>query len=323
MGEVIYLDLVFLNDFLTSWVILWTTAFLWRKQLSYMRLLFASSIGSLGTIGLLFPQWTMLYSPFGKLLFLMLLLLVTFFPRTPSDWLYGSAYLLLANGLYAGLTFFLALFTERLPDVMPKQVDTGLVSFASPSLWTFLFAFLFMAVLSRLVYPVLVWRFRQESFHVQLALTWEGKTTSVTGYVDTGNALSAGAWADGVALVRIGAVQPILPKDLIRLTHLFYAHGDHHPDVFSNDTGWEAWGHRVRFIPYRAVGKEGLLLTIRLDAVTIRTRHDAPERRLFNRTVALVEDDFGLGEQVDALVPPDWVIEDHSAVNVKEHHVAR
>lgn len=322
MGEVIYLDLVFLNDFLTSWVILWMTAFLWRKQLSFVRLLISSCIGSIGAIGLMFPQWSLLYSPPGKIVFLMFLLVITFFPRSPSDWLYGSAYLLLANGLYAGLTFFLALFTERLPDVFSRQIKTGLVSFVSPSLWTFVLAFLFMIVLSRLVYPVLVWRWREKAFHVQLTLMWEDKTTKVTGYVDTGNALIAGVKAEGVALVRLTAIEDILPKDLIRLAHHFYAHGDQHLDIFSTDIGLEKWGHRVRLIPYRAVGKQGLLLTVRLDAVMIRARTDATERRLFKRTVALVEDDFGLGEHVDALVPPDWVAEDHTAFNTKRHHVA-
>ncbi|MBE3593613.1 MAG: sigma-E processing peptidase SpoIIGA [Candidatus Carbobacillus altaicus] len=322
MGEVIYLDLVFLNDFLTSLFILWMTAFLWRRRITVGRLLLGSLLGSAGTFGLIVPFLYGLYTPLGKISFLLLLLAVTFFPRTLSEWVYGGAYLLLANALYVGLTFFMTLFTERLPDVFPEQVTTGLVAFVSPSLWTFLWAFLVMVVLSRLVFPVLVWRFRKESFYVRFTLFWEGAEKTFTGYVDTGNTLNVGGRADGVALIRLEALLDMLPEDLTRAVRLFYAGKDKLTETFVTPRSWEKWGRRLRLIPYRAIGKEGILFALRFDLVTIRSPSDRVARRLTGRTVAIVLDDFGLGEGVDALIPPDWVQEGKGASTLSGYHIS-
>jgi len=277
---VIYLDVVWLLNFVLDGFILLATGFLARRPMKVWRMIGASAIGASYALFLFIPAMSAFLSFFCKILFSLLMVWVAFAPKGRLEFLKmvglfylasfvtgGAAYGL--NGFFKGMTMQNGLLIVGGDTVWSQQTQVLFVLLAVPVVW-----FLGKSAWHRLARA----KHREQNLW-QVDVLVEGQTVTLTGLLDTGNALADPLSRTPVMVVDGELFQEVLPAELTQ--HL--AGGDLGDLTQALDSAHlsEAWQSRLRVVPYRGVGgSTGLLLAFRPDEVRLRplpAPHAAPE----------------------------------------------
>jgi len=109
---VIYIDILFLLNFLMDTVVLFSTALIVKKHISITRLILTATLSAIYSVVMFFPQLSLLHSGFFKILFLILIAYIAFPSKKPKTVLKNTAAFLATNIIYGGMVFFLVFATD-------------------------------------------------------------------------------------------------------------------------------------------------------------------------------------------------------------------
>lgn len=260
----IYLDLIWLLNFLFDALLLLLCAVLLKRSFKWWRLLLGAFIGSLIVI-LLFTD----AAPFaehygGKLTFSVVMVLVAF------------GFVRLRYLIESLLTFYFATFTVggglmglhfMFSDTLIFQAAAAphSASFGDPVSWVFIV----------LTFPVLFYfsKKRVEGLQTRKVLYDElipvtihinGQRVEAKGLIDSGNQLTEPLTKTPVMIAVKELMSEIVPSKLLELTSRLDE--DHLYDELPVE-----WTNRIRFVPYRSVGSSSqLLLALKPDFVTFQ-----------------------------------------------------
>ena len=253
MEQDIYVDiLVFLNTVINFFLLLVTAALAGRERKTG-RILAAAFFGGIYALILLLPQLNGPVLTLTRIAAAAIMTAVAFPFRSLRTFLFQCGLLYLAGFLFAGLMVAIwILFTP--PSML---YGNGVVYFHIPAMG------LVLGVLA--VYGI-VWLCtrrrqmqREERGLAQVQIGIDGRQVSLWGEVDTGNRLSDPFSGLPVVLCRYRSIKELLPEPL---TAYFERPG---PDRIE-----KAARQGIRFIPYEAVGKKGLLPVVRPDFLAIK-----------------------------------------------------
>lgn len=267
---VVYVDQVFLGNFLMNYLILWSAGRLSSVRIRSFRLLLASLAGSVYSLAAFVPGTGPLFTFTGKLLFSLLLLLLAFAPLSWRAWAVCTAFFYACSfalgGMVLGFAYLLhanAGFFQELTGVsavLHRHFWTGVVC-ALLFGWT---AYRFGAALVRR-------RLAQRFFEV--GISFSGRRVDVKALLDTGNSLVDPLTGEPVIVVEYEAIKPILPPELsapLEEEQLDFTR------LLAGVAG-KPWAARLRLIPFQSLGQQhGLLPGIRPDLVEI----DRGERKV-------------------------------------------
>ena len=252
MEQEIYVDiLVFLNTVINFFLIMMTAALAGREK-RIGRILAAAFLGGIYALILLLPQLSGPVLTLTRVAAAAVMTWVAFPALSLRMFLFQWGLLYLVGFLFAGVMIAVWFFFS--PPAM--LYGNGVVYFHIPAMWL---VFGVMAVYGA------VWLCARRRTHQsgrgpeQVQIGIDGKRVSLWGEVDTGNRLFDPFSGLPVVICRYQSVKELLCK---QLTEYF-----EHPGV---DQIEKVARLGIRFIPYEAVGKEGLLPVVRPDFLAIR-----------------------------------------------------
>lgn len=262
---VLYADVIFVLNLVMDGWILFLTAWLARKKVRRWRLFLGALSGAGYAILLFFPVIAKaLFSPWEKVLFSFFILWITFCPQGVTEWIRLFFLFYLASFLTGGAAFAInALFQGA------EGADRGLVDTGGTFLWlqptsllSLFFAVLFIYGMGRGVWKRLVQVRRREEHLWQVKMEVCGQTLQFSALLDTGNALTDPLSGWPVAVAEWSLFRSVLPSALVQA----YAQGsDPTAELGKRELDAE-WQARLRFVPYRGVGRTGgLLIAFRPD----------------------------------------------------------
>lgn len=260
---VVYVDQVFLGNFLMNYLILWSAGRLGNLPARAWRLALASFAGSVYALFFFLPGTALLYTFAGKFLFSLLMVLAAFAPLSWRAWAYCTGLFYACSfalgGMVLGFTSLLhsnAGFFQELaefPAVVHRHFWTGVAG-----------ALLFGWAAYRFGSGILRRRLAQKIFPV--GISFSGRRVDVKALLDTGNSLVDPLTGEPVIVVEYEAIKPILPPELrtsLEEEQLDYTR------LLAGVAG-KPWAARLRLIPFQSLGvQHGLLPGIRPDAVEI------------------------------------------------------
>ncbi len=262
-GYVVYVDQVFLGNFLMNYLILWSAGRLSNARASFFRLALASGLGSLYSLLTFLPGTSLLFILPSKLLFSLVMVRLAFAPLTWRvfaacvGFFYVSSFAL--GGMVLGFTYLLhtnsGFFREirEIPEVVNRHFWSGVC-----------LALLFGWTAYRLGLWIIQRNIRQRDF--QIALYFFGRRVDVRALMDTGNSLTDPLSGDPVIVVEYEALKPVLPPE-VRKSFEEGQLAD--PRLLAHLTN-TPWATRLRLIPFQSLGQQhGLLIGIRPDLVEI------------------------------------------------------
>ncbi len=268
---VIYLDVVWLINFGLDGFILFVTAFLARRQLSWWRTIGASAIGASYALTLFFPALSTLLTFFCKLLFSIVMVWVAFRPKGLFDigkmlGLFYLASFLTGGAAYAVNSFFGSVSMQNGLLLM----EGSAVWHQQTKLWLLLLAVPLTWLLGKGAWNRLT-RSKQREFNFwEVEVRFDQESIEFVGLLDTGNALADPLSRAPVMVVDWELFTDYLPPALVGE---FRQGGDISLSIgeLELDEGWQT---KFRLVPYRGIGGTiGMLLAFQPDAVVLK-RHE-------------------------------------------------
>lgn len=285
--ECVYLDVTFLVNFIMDFFLLWATAKLARFKIVYSRIFISAAIGGIYSLGYLFPNLSLFYSIYIKILFSAVLLVIGLNPQGLAEFKKAFLY-------FYGISFVAAGATIAFSYLGVKNAYIG--SFSYLYLLSGIFCIVLIGrygsiYLGKKIIPDLL------SFPVKIKLGED--YCSGKGFLDTGNNLRDPLTNKPVLVAEYDFLKNHLPQDFCRIIE---ENSDENA-IFAMLVQ-SSLANRLRLIPFTSIGKKkGLLVGIRVDEIIIDTGDDVLICK--DAVVGIYKDRLNLKGDYKMLIPAE------------------
>lgn len=312
----IYVDLLFIINFFTDFLLLWMVAWVQRRKVKLWRLTAGALLGALTSLFLLFPFLSFLFTWVGKLCLSALILLVSFgYSGRPRDFFTSLLLFYFVGFLFGGGVFGLSFLMQSRDTVMKGVLSEEDVYLYPQATWvTLVIGYGLMFFLSKFFYSVVAFHKRRAKNLLQVRLFILEKEIEMTGLYDTGNQLYEPITRIPIVIMEVKPLLPLLPPEIVEWVKEGERNGY---DLNRISMLPEAWQNIIRFAPYRVVGKEDqLLLTLVPHRIEVRD-----EDRVYTISrvrVGLTHTSLSGDHTYQAILHPDLLKEEYIQKETKE-----
>lgn len=258
----LYLDLIWLLNFLIDLMLLILTSIVLKKKTSKKRFFFGALFASGYVFFLFLPGVAFMMHPIVKGLYSVLIILITFSFEQIRSFFQALLMFYFVNFAIGGGLIGIHYYFNLDHSFLQGTFATNGFAFGSPVSWGFIvigFPILYFYTKKRfeIVEEVKI-RF-SEIMKVNIRVA--GITLELTGFVDSGNRLTDPFSKKPVMIIDMTKVKNQFPQDIVNLT-------EQRPDNITEPFDQLSWN--VSIVPFRTVGSElEFLWTIKPDEVTV------------------------------------------------------
>jgi stage II sporulation protein GA (sporulation sigma-E factor processing peptidase) len=266
---IIYLDIIFLYNFLIDWILLWSTAYVLKVKPKWYRYLIGALIGALYTIMLFFPSLSVFYTLLAKFCLSVIIVYSTFGYYRLSVFLKRLSAFYLVGFLLGGGLLGIHNLLQSENTILSGIVMTHSTGFGTPITWLFIFiSFPTLWILSGKSFRQLTYTSKKANYFAEVEIYFSNQVIRCRGLLDTGNQLYEPITRIPVSIFDVDLFKDVLP-------YSFYCQVKEkrnlHIDLFDVELG-DDWMQRIRLVPYRGVSREmDLLLALRPDRLILTT----------------------------------------------------
>ena len=258
---VIYIDVLFIINFLIDFMLFYISARLAGKRIHALRFFLACVAGGIYSVCIFFPRLGFFSSALIKIIASSLLVRIAFRFKNFKDFLFVLGIFYAVNFVFAGGITAALYFTEfgAKTDVI---LSGGSLYIDLPVLRLLIISAI-ITVLLRLGIRFLCIRLKNRGIISKLTVFENGKTAETYGIIDTGNSLYSHGLP--VCIVQFSAIANILPKDI--------SHAVETGNIAGAISGSnETWARKLRLVSYSSIGKKnGILIGFIPEKVSIET----------------------------------------------------
>lgn len=261
MVRYVYIDVLFLVNWVMNMLILWATSSFSGAGASMTKLSAGAAVGAGYSIVVALLPGTLLDSAVPKLAILLIMVIVSFSPRTLAECLRFASFFLTLCFSVAGAALAVGQFT-------------GLLSHGPA--WV---AVLGGAALATTGLRLLADRFKRQSSlptTVNAMVRVGDQTANLVAFVDTGNQLRDPLSGWPVIIAEMGAVECLMPDDVKAAFRSVSS-----ADGFGLAAlGATSWANRLRALPFDSIGfHNGILPGFRPDSIIVTVAGHVPVER--------------------------------------------
>ena len=258
----IYLDIVFVENMLMNYIIIFACGIVVRQEVKKVRVLIGSLIGAVYTI-VMYLNIIPLYSNFFmKMALSIVIVYVAFGPSSFRKLIKNLVIFYLVSFVFGGCVFALMYFIE--PQLV--QIKNGVFVGAYP-LKVALIGGVIAFVVVQVSFKIVKTKLSKRDMIYEIEVMINGKAGKVKGLLDTGNLLKEPITGIPVVVVEHTSLFSILPDEILNNVEKIIG-GDTN-ELTKNDEFLNIVS-RFRMIPFSSLGKQnGLLLGIRVDGINI------------------------------------------------------
>ena len=292
----VYIDEVFMVNLIMDWLVLWTTARMLSVAGNWRRLGSAAIFGAVYSILFFFPGFVWLAAMPGKIICSLFMVWIGFGFSCWQNYLKCIVYLyfvsfVLGGASIAAMYLFGQQFIQTWNGIALVQIDFQLFWLVIAALMVLGAGFLLRQQLRRDISAM------PAILKAQIFLGDRNITISLL--VDTGNCLVDPLSARPVIVAEQNAMLSLFPENFCQLLQQTVGGAE----LLLLSAQQTELAGRLRLIPYRAVGQQGLLLGIRPD--TIILQYGAKQIQHTNIIVALSNQKFSPYGTYQGLVQPE------------------
>ncbi len=278
MKTVVYVDKLLAVNVLLGVILLLAASRLCGIPIKRGGLLLGAALSSLSSLLIFLPEIPVLLSVLLKTAAVVLIVYGSFFPKSLKSFFKAFGAFFAVNVLFAGI--ILALRFLLSPDAV--MYINGTVYFDVSALMLIVMFALCYGALSLGEY--LVSKRAKPSDKLTLEITLRGKTVVTEALLDSGSSLKESF-----------SGRPVIAAELVSIAGLLEPHElPFFKDGFLLGDAPASIKTRVRLIPYRVVGADGLMPAFRADSVKcIRGTHESVSENIY---IGVVTREFSAGE---------------------------
>ena len=294
----VYLDVLFLMQWLIHMLILITTGLLSGRSIHMGRLLIASALGSLYSVLFLFPQWKIIYSICFIIVFSVLLVSICFSFRHIKQWFRTLLCFYLSSFVMGGTVYATVLSTGV--GIRLQAISVNGVLYMNIPWQMLVFSMLLCTMLAFILGKTIRKAYQKNYLYCDVYVNHEGRSVSTKALMDSGNFLEDPLTNAPVILLEYREAKKLLSKDFSCFLEQWHQNPKNEIDF---STKW-----KIRLIPYRSVGEEkGMLVGFIPDGVTIVFEKIKTTHR--NIVVAFAAERLSTDGSFTAIIDANYVME--------------
>lgn len=258
MVDVIYVDVLLLENFLMNFLLLYIVGRYSKLQIKALRVTVAALFGAMYVIVLFLPEFSVMYSVPMRIAISIIMVTIAFMPYKVKEFLKLWILFFLTSFIVGGCIFAILFLTQK---------DVVLISGAIVVPSKFIIIGIIIAILFvKAGFDYFEAYYLTEKNKIEMEIYLSNKSCKLTALIDTGNSLRDPITNEPVIVVYMKPIFKILPDEL--LTEII---NEENNDVVMKKIMNSSLKTRIRLIPYKALGVEnGLLTGIRVDKIVIR-----------------------------------------------------
>ncbi|MGP7817594.1 sigma-E processing peptidase SpoIIGA [Niallia sp. 01092] len=266
----IYLDVIWLLNFLFDSLLLYLTAIVLKRNARLWRIILSGFIGSLVILFAVSPFHEYTSHPISKLLFSVVMILTAFGYKKFRYFISGLMTFYFATFLIGGTLIGVHYFIQFDFQLSSSVLQESVKGFGDPISWLFVL----------LGFP-LAWHFSKKNVDgieitkikydqmVQVTFQLANQHFYVRGLVDSGNQVYDPITKVPVMFVSLNSLNGEIPEDIFA----FAENAD--AIIYGEKNVAEEWESKMRIIPYKVVGKEHqLIIAIKPDNLFITVNQE-------------------------------------------------
>ena len=257
---IIYVDIVFVENLLMNYIILFATAIINKVEIRIRKIFLASLLGSLYAIVIQFVVFQNFIGIVIKIILSITMVYIAFKPGNFKKLFRQILIFYLTSFTLGGVAFFLLYFV-RPQDILIKN---GVYIGTYPIKIALLGGTIGFAIIT-IAFKIIKSNINKQNILYELEICLNGKDTTMTALLDTGNLLKEPISGTPVAIVEKSQLEKILPMNFLNNIE----------KIMNGNIGevesYNQYINRLRMIPFASIGKQdGMLLGIKADYATLK-----------------------------------------------------
>lgn len=288
----IYLDIVFLENMIMNYIIIYATVIVLKNKVSQIRILFGSFIGAIYTV-VMYLNILPIYSNFlMKFILSIIIVYVSIKPHTMKKLFKDLIVFYFVSFVFGGCSFALIYCVAPHLALVKNGVFVGEYPLKIAILGGVVS---FIVIKTSLV--LIKNKLNKKDIIYKLNIGINNKKIEIKALLDTGNLLKEPLTGNSVIIVESRCLKEILPIEIIEnISEIINGN----MDVISNCENCREWICKLRIIPYESIGiKRGVMLGIRTDYVEVIT--DEVQKSNENIVIGIYENIFSKYESYSAI----------------------
>ena len=304
----VYLDIVFLENILMNYIIVFATGVVIKNECKKLRLLIASVIGAIYTI-VMYLEIIPIYSNFiMKFILSIVITYIAVNPKSLKKLIKNLIIFYLVSFVFGGCVFALMYFLK--PQM--AQIRNGVFVGAYP-LKIALVGGIISFIIIQISFKLVKSKLSKKDMIYDIEVTLDNKSAKIKALLDTGNLLKDPITGYPVIVVEKASLRKIIPSNILNNSEKIIG-GDISELIC--DSEFSKTISRFRVIPFSSLGKQnGLLLGIKPDSVNIKL--DEKTEKLNNVIVGIYDKSFTKNGAYTAIFGID-MLEHDFAISSKE-----
>ncbi|MDD3838967.1 MAG: sigma-E processing peptidase SpoIIGA [Clostridia bacterium] len=248
----VYLDVLFIQNIIMNYIILWSVKKLMKIRTSDIRLIAASALGGVYAIFALYPNFELLMNAPTKFILSLLMVLIAFSTHNLSEYFKVLGVFYLMTFVFGGAAFGLFYFTN-----VGIVLKNGIFYIHSFPFKLLMVSSIFAWLIVKYSWIHIKKKRLKGNFLMDIIIYFDQKQVALVALLDTGNSLSDPLSDLPVIVVEFEKMRDLIPQDI----QLIYE--DNNQDDLEKVTDIIAnsqWVWRFRMIPFSSLGSKNAML---------------------------------------------------------------
>ena len=281
---VVYVDIIFIENLIMNYAILYTTFLVKRVKVSKIRILISSIIGAIYSIIIFVPKIEKINNIITKIIISLLMIRIIHKEKKIKEFIELVLMFYLISFTIGGLTFAISFLKKG---QIHSYNNSLIIEFPviSSIIGLFIGTFLIKNVFKNMKHLI-----KKDDIFYQLEIYIEKKKSSINAILDTGNMLKDPITKAPVIIVNKNSIKNILPQEL--LYNIETILGGDCLGTLNN----EKIAKRITIIPYKSLGNEnGMILGVKPDKIIIE------DKVIKNVVIGVYDKELSKRKKYDAL----------------------
>lgn len=258
----IVLEYLLLENFIINFLILYINRILIRDNTKTIRLIIGSAIASLYSLIFFYPALEILANPISKILLSMVIIRISFNYSNLRVFLKELMGFYIISFIFAGATIGIFYSSGSLNSILNTKVDL-LNGFPVKYL---VIGVVISIIMAKAVFQYFHLRSTRENYIAAVTISYNGQIIQLSALLDTGHSLRDPFTKKGILIIEYEKLREYLPE---KTWNLLIANEENNYKEVEDLLNKLQKEISITIIPFKSIGRSGMLFAFRPDSVTI------------------------------------------------------
>ena len=294
---IIYLDIVFIENVLMNYIILFATAYILKLKKNHILMILSSILGSIYSIIAYMGIMEFYSNVIAKVILSIAMIYLAFLPKTFKTMLKQLFLFYLVSFVFGGCAFALLYIIKPQEILIRNGIFIGTYPLKIALLGGIV-GFILLAVTFFFIKTKLC----KKDIYCDIEIFFESKSIYLTALIDTGNMLKDPITNTPVIIVEKLMLKSILPSEIYsNLEKIFI--GEFQKEIYEKDMEFYS---KLRMIPFKSLGKEnGMLIGFKINKMIIYMEEN--QKYINNAIVGIYNNRLSKNSKYTALIGLDLI----------------